>query len=276
MGVRCRPVADAVVGDREGERPSWTSTSTWTVVAWAWRATLDSASRRHSRRWLRVGSVTVVSIGPVMSHDGRNPSAAADSLQMARMSLRRLAASDRCWWSSKIVERIWRIDTLRSSTALGDALDDGRVVDRLGGRLQREPGGEQSLDHVVVEVAGDPLAFVEQAGGPSLLVEAGVLDGQAGRRRQPDGELLVDVGEGLAVGLVGQVEVAVDDAAEPDRHAEERRHRRVAGREPEAVGVGVQVGEPQRLGVEDQQTEDAVSFRAGADAARLLVARGRP
>ena len=143
---------------------------------------------------------------------------------------------------------------------------------RLGGGLQRQPGGEQSLDDVVVEVAGDPLAFVEQPGGAGLLVEPGVLDRQAGGGGQPDGELLVDVGEHLAVGLVGEVEVAVDDAAQPDRHAEERRHRRVAGREPEAVGMGVQVGEAQRFRVEDQQPEDAVTLGTGPDAGRLLVA----
>ena len=102
-------------------------------------------------------------------------------------------------------------------------------------------------------------------------MEAGVLDGHAGGGRQPDGELLVDVGEHLTVGLVRQVEVAVDDAARADRHAEERRHRRVARREAEAVGVGVQIGQTQRLGVEDQQAEDAVTLRTSADPGRLVV-----
>ena len=64
---------------------------------------------------------------------------------------------------------------------------------------------------------------------------------------QSDRELLVDVGEHLTVGLVREVEVAVDDAAQSDRHAEERGHRRMPGREPEAVRMGVQVGEPQRF-----------------------------
>ena len=105
-----------------------------------------------------------------------------------------------------------------------------------------------------------------------LLVQAGVLDRQAGGGGQPDGELLVDVGEHLTVGLVGQVQVAVDDAAQPDRHAEERRHRRVSRREPEAVGVGVEVRQPQRFRIEDQQPEDAVTLGTSSDARRLLVA----
>ena len=153
-----------------------------------------------------------------------------------------------------------------------DPGDGCRVVDGLRGRLQRQPGREESLDDIVVEVTGDPFAFIEQPGGAGLLVEAGVLDGQTRRGGQPDRELLIDVGEHLAVGFVGEVEVAVDDAAEPDRHAQERRHWRVAGREPEAVGMGVQIGEAQWLRVEDQQPEDAVALGTGSDAGRLVLA----
>ena len=66
--------------------------------------------------------------------------------------------------------------------------------------------------------------------------------------------------------LVGEVEVAEDLAADQDRHPEERLHRRVVRREPEAVGVRVEVGEAQRLGVDDQQAEDAVALGELADA----------
>ena len=92
---------------------------------------------------------------------------------------------------------------------------------------------------------------------------------------QPDRELLIDVGEHLTVGLVGEVEVAVDDAAQSDRDPQERGHRRMPRREPEAVRMGVQIGEPQRFRLEDQQPEDAVTLRPRADAARLLLARAR-
>ena len=98
-----------------------------------------------------------------------------------------------------------------------------------------------------MQVPGDALALVEQAGEAGLLVQPGVLDRQAGGGGQPDGELLVDVGEHLTVRLVGEVQVAVDDTAHPDGHAEERGHRRMPRREAEAVGMGVQVGQSQRV-----------------------------
>ena len=87
----------------------------------------------------------------------------------------------------------------------------------------------------------------------------------AGRGREADHELLVDVGEHLGGRLVGQVEVAEDLVAHPDRHAQERSHRRVVGREAEAVGVLAQVGQPQRLGVDDEQAEDPVPLGQVAD-----------
>ena len=136
---------------------------------------------------------------------------------------------------------------------------------------KRQAGGEQPLDDVVVQIPGDALALVEQPGGASHLVEAGVLDGQPGGRGQADRELLVDIGEHLTVGLVGQVQVAEDDAAQADRHAEERRHRRMVRWESEAVRMGVQVGEPQRLGFQDQQTENPVAFGSRTDAGGLLL-----
>ncbi len=63
------------------------------------------------------------------------------------------------------------------------------------------------------------------------LVEPGVLDRDSRLTGQQRHELLVLFGEGLAAGLLGQVEIAVGHAAEQDRHAEERAHRRVTGRE---------------------------------------------
>ena len=43
------------------------------------------------------------------------------------------------------------------------------------------------------------------------------------------------------------------------------------GREPEAVGVLAEVGQPQRLGVDDEQPEDAVALGQVADGAVGLV-----
>ena len=213
--ARDRPVADAVVGDRgaRGDRRR-RGRRRRTAEAWAWRATLDSASRRHSRRWLRVGSSTALSIGPWMSHDGLNPSVVAASSQTARMSPRRLATAERRWLSSKIVERIWRIDTLRSSTAPHDPFD-----------------GQPDPSTICAAACSDsPVAksrwmtsswrsrAIRSRSSSSPAARAcswrrAFSMASAGGGGQPDGELLIDVGEHLAVGLVRQVEVAVDDAA---------------------------------------------------------------
>ena len=49
--------------------------------------------------------------------------------------------------------------------------------------LQAQPGGEEPLDHRVVEVAGDALPVLDEGQLGDAGVEPGVLDGDAGRRR---------------------------------------------------------------------------------------------
>ena len=66
-------------------------------------------------------------------------------------------------------------------------------------------------------------------------VQASVVDGDGGPAGKHLGRLLVALVEVPSALLVGEVEVAVDLVANPDRHAEERSHRRVLRREP--VGV---------------------------------------
>ena len=237
------PVADAVVGDRERE-PATVDADVDVARSrrWAWRATLDSASRRHSSRWPRVGSSTALSIGPWMSHDGLNPSVVAASSQIGddvaaqadarRPSLveledRRADLADR-----HVRDRRRRAGSARRrpgrSTVCAAACSDSPVANSrwITSSWRSRAIRSRSSSSPAVRACSCRRAFsIARPGGGG----------------QPDGELLVDVGEHLAVGLVGQVEVAVDDAAEPDRHAEERRHRRVAGREPEAVGMGVEI-----------------------------------
>ena len=58
--------------------------------------------------------------------------------------------------------------------------------------------------------------------------------------------------------LLGQVQVAVDGVADPHGNAEERRHGRMPGREAVRMRVCADVGQPKRLGVLDEHTEDAV------------------
>ena len=75
--------------------------------------------------------------------------------------------------------------------------------------------GEQSLDHQIVKIAGDPITIGEQGELGDLLVEAGVLDGDARGHREGDHQFLVDVGEHPADLLVGEVQVPEDACREP-------------------------------------------------------------
>ena len=131
--------------------------------------------------------------------------------------------------------------------------------------LQRQTDGEESLDDEIVEVTSDPVAIGQERHLGHLLVEASVLDGNTGGDRQRDHQLLVDVGEHLADLLVGEVEVAEHRVAHADRHPQERVHRRVVGREAVRRGMLRQFGQPQWLGVGDQQSEESVPLRQVTD-----------
>ena len=105
--------------------------------------------------------------------------------------------------------------------------------------------------------------------------------GARSRSRRPPGQpssddrFLVLVGEVGAALLLGQVEVAVGDAAEHDRHAEERAHRRMAGREPDRARVRREVVQAQRRRVADQHAEDAAAAPAGRRSRRASRRRCR-
>ena len=118
---------------------------------------------------------------------------------------------------------------------------------------------------------GNPLTVLQQGQLADPQVKTGVLDSHAGRRRQGDYELLVDVGEDLGGCLVGEVEVPENLLPDSDGDAEERLHRRMVRRKPVTVGMLVEVGQPDRLGVHDQQPEDAVALGEVADRLALLV-----
>jgi hypothetical protein len=81
-----------------------------------------------------------------------------------------------------------------------------------------------------VEVPGDALAVLPEGQLLDAGVQAGVLDGHTGGGGQANDGLLVDVGEHLGRGLVGEVEVAEHLVAQADRHTQERPHRWVVGR----------------------------------------------
>ena len=110
--------------------------------------------------------------------------------------------------------------------------------------LQRQARREEALDDRVVQISGDPLAVVDERQGLHRAVQPGVVDRHCGGAGQSDGELLVEFAELVAVDLVRQVQVSEHLVADPDRHAEERAHRRMVGREPDAVGMGAEIGKP--------------------------------
>ena len=194
---------------------------------------------------------TELSIGPTIRHDGSKPIAWVASLQIRRISPRRLGRSSTGGRRWKIAARTWRIVASRSSTArLIRSVIRSSVGQHRGG-LQGQPGGEEPLDHVVVEVAGDPLALVDQRHGGGVDAQLGMLDGDARRRRQRDGQLLVGIGERPAAapsrsGTGCRTPFVGVPSAERDRHAEERAHRRVVRREAVAVRVAGEVRQAQR------------------------------
>ena len=133
------------------------------------------------------------------------------------------------------VERIDRtVDPIR-----GGGRITARQRDR---RLERHAGREQALDHRVVQVASDALAILQESDITNLVRQPCIVDSNTGRARQTDNELLVDVGKDLSRPLVGQIEVAEHFVTHTDRHAEERPHRRMVGREAGAVRMLAQVG----------------------------------
>jgi hypothetical protein len=97
------------------------------------------------------------------------------------------------------------------------------------------------------------------------LVQPGVLDRHRSLSRQQLRQLLVLGAEVLPSLLLRQVEVSVRHAAEDDRQAEERLHRRVVRRKSGGAGVAREVVQPQRLRVADQHAENAAPARQLTD-----------
>ena len=93
------------------------------------------------------------------------------------------------------------------------------------------------------------------------------------RDGSPGGEdhdrLLIGLVE-VAVGLVGQVEIAERLVANEDRHPEEAAHLRMSGREAVRLRVLADVRKPERLGVLDQQPQDSAAARQVADCPMTL------
>ena len=139
------------------------------------------------------------------------------------------------------------------------AIGAGELGDPVGDELQRRQAVAVLVEQHRAYV-GDGLE--PPSAGLGLLVEAGVVDGDAGRAGQRGEHGLVLGGE-LPRALVGHVQVAEDLAADEDRHAEEGGHRRVVPGESGRRRVLAQVGHPQWLRIGDQLAEDALALRQG-------------
>src|SRR6476646_6388883 len=98
-----------------------------------------------------------------------------------------------------------------------------------------------------------------------LLVKPGILDRDAGCRREGSYQFLVVGGEFPAVDALSQVEVAKDLATDKHGHAQETGHGRVMRREPDRSRVVLDGPKPNRPGIVDQGAEEAFTLRQMPD-----------
>jgi hypothetical protein len=104
-----------------------------------------------------------------------------------------------------------------------------------------------------------------------LLVQPRVLDGDRRGAGECDDSVLVLVGEVPATLLLGEVEVAEDTAPAAYGDSQERVHRWVVRRKAVGLRMLLELVQPQRPRVGDQQPEDAVPSRQSSDRRALLV-----
>jgi hypothetical protein len=98
-----------------------------------------------------------------------------------------------------------------------------------------------------------------------LLVKPGILDRDAGCRREGGYQFLVVGGEFPAVDALSQVEVAKDLATDKHGTPQETGHGWVMRREPNRSRVVLDGPKPNRLGIVDQGAEEALTLRQMPD-----------
>ena len=149
--------------------------------------------------------------------------------------------------------------------SFGERNQDELRLDQLLQVARDEPEQRLELEFRDERVADlrHRLELAQPAG--RALVEPRVLDRDGGLGGKQLRQLFVFVGEVEPVGLLGQVEVAVGDAAEDDRQAQERLHRRVALREAHRTRIVRELVQAQRLRVPDEDAEDAAPTGKLAD-----------
>jgi two-component system response regulator DevR len=148
-----------------------------------------------------------------------------------------------------------------------------RKVGQPGRALKGHAHRENALEDPVVEIPGDAIPIVQDRQHPHLVMQSGVLDGDASGQSQRLGGRYVFVPEIISSLLVRQIEVAVDGASGSHRYTHERLHGWVVGREAVAVGMAGQFIEPQWGRVGDHQAQHASPGRPSANCFLLLLAQ---
>jgi hypothetical protein len=126
------------------------------------------------------------------------------------------------------------------------------------------------VDHREESLTGplELLHFREEAS--TLLVMARIVDGRGSLARQQDSDVLVLLGERVAVNFLSKVEVPEYTPASENRNAKKRSHRWVVRRKSASVGMLGQIRQADRLRVSDDEAKDAVTIRRPADPGRKL------
>ena len=123
-----------------------------------------------------------------------------------------------------------------------------------------------------MEVAADAVTLVDDRQAAHLIVEPRVLDRDPGMQGEHLDQRLVIGAELRGPELVREIEAPDDLAAGRDRHAEEAGHGRVVRREPVALRVAGDVGDPVGPILADDQPEQPAAVRQVADRGAIVVA----
>ena len=110
-----------------------------------------------------------------------------------------------------------------------------------------------------MEISSHPVPLFVDGDSTRLLVQSGILDGDAGCQRERLDHGLVVLGELVGADLVGEVDIAVDRSPDPDRGTEERCHRRMTGRETDARRVVADHFDPGGMRVVHEHAEDTLT-----------------
>jgi len=97
-----------------------------------------------------------------------------------------------------------------------------------------------------------------------------VVDGRRRLARQKDRDVLVFVRERVTVDLVSDIEIPEYSTTAEYRNAEKRSHRRVTWRKPVRFRMFGQIRQANRLGLSDDEAEDAVTTWRRTDTSRQL------